>query len=287
MCVSTAASQFSGTILYHGQTRHPEHGRVHVLGYQNTAVNLASGPNAMLLHVPATGMTPANFVDTRQCPRVLRDMVDALAPPTRGWRPMPEDCVAVAGGPPPVQIFDHDIYTVVLATDPTLVPQALEHVPEHRRIRPNTPLFDFYAARYPGHAIIVCCFDNTEARSANPLLMWYRPHDLRHFVLPALDCHTGGVPDLTAHVPTDHWVILGRDNAPTSWGVPVTYTADDSRAGHGRHPDRHGPAAPYLPARVIGTRFTSSMPNGDFTIPFTDVMRGDLGALRRTTAAAA
>lgn len=84
MCVAAAPARFTGTILYHGLRNHAEHGRVHVLGYQNTAQNLAPGPNAMLLHLPAAGMTRANFIDTSRCPRVLRDMVDTLRPVSRG-----------------------------------------------------------------------------------------------------------------------------------------------------------------------------------------------------------
>jgi len=56
MCVSMDQAEFSGTILYAGRLRHPVHGLIHVLGYQNTVVNLAEGPNAMLLHLrPRTG----------------------------------------------------------------------------------------------------------------------------------------------------------------------------------------------------------------------------------------
>ncbi|MGY0232300.1 hypothetical protein [Longispora urticae] len=52
MCVSAGPAEFTGTILYAGRRHHPEHGPIEVLGYQNTAVNLAGGPNAMLPHVP-------------------------------------------------------------------------------------------------------------------------------------------------------------------------------------------------------------------------------------------
>ena len=36
------------------------HGLIHVLGYRNTAVNLADGPNAMLPHVPTAQLTPGS-----------------------------------------------------------------------------------------------------------------------------------------------------------------------------------------------------------------------------------
>ena len=40
MCVSMWPADFTGTILYTGRRRHPEHGWIDVLGYQNTAANL-------------------------------------------------------------------------------------------------------------------------------------------------------------------------------------------------------------------------------------------------------
>lgn len=58
MCISTGEAAFSGTIVYCGRQHHPVHGLIHVLGYQNTAVNLADGPNAMLLHLPTRQLTP-------------------------------------------------------------------------------------------------------------------------------------------------------------------------------------------------------------------------------------
>lgn len=42
------------------------HGLVHVLGYQNTTVNLADGPNAMLLHLPTRQLTARHFLSARR-----------------------------------------------------------------------------------------------------------------------------------------------------------------------------------------------------------------------------
>src|SRR3954471_5585142 len=117
MCVAAALAHFSETILYHGRCRHPDHGDVHVLGYQNVAANYATGPNAMLLHLPGVGMTQDNFVDTSGARQVLRRMADAIMPRSPGYG-MPAPGGAPAGAaPPPVQVFEHDIYTVVLATN--------------------------------------------------------------------------------------------------------------------------------------------------------------------------
>lgn len=62
MCVSTELAQFAGTTIYLGRKNHPAYGQVFVLGYQNRAINLSEGPNAMLLHFSALGMTQKTFL---------------------------------------------------------------------------------------------------------------------------------------------------------------------------------------------------------------------------------
>ncbi|MER6244352.1 hypothetical protein [Streptomyces griseorubiginosus] len=63
---------------------HPVHGLLHVLGYRNTAVNLADGPNAMLPHVPTAQLTPGQFLSAGRTGDVLRRMVDAVEPVAAG-----------------------------------------------------------------------------------------------------------------------------------------------------------------------------------------------------------
>lgn len=266
--MSVDQAEFSGTILYAGRRWHPQHGLVEVLGYQNTAVNLAGGPNAMLLHLPAARMSREHFISTGRSADVLIRMRDAAA------RTQPSAIsagMALMGADAAVEVFDHDIYTVVLASDPTQIPAALHHVPPHKRPPLNPVLFEFYADAFPGYTIALCCFDNTQALRAKPLLMWYPPTDRDRLVLPALDCHTGAVPDLDALVRPDHWVLLATDDAPAGWGEPVSYPADI------RHKLRH-----FLPDTVVGAQFSSGhLRNGDFAITHDDLLRGDLSKIER------
>src|SRR5438132_410397 len=228
MCVSAAPAEFSGTIVYIGRHTHPEYGPVEVLGYQNTVVNLADGPNAMLLHLPATGMSSVNFLDAGETPYILRDLVSS----------------AGGGLPAGVEVFDYDVYTVVLAADPRAIPAALEQVPPAKRPTLAPDLFRFYADTFPGYPVAVCCFDNADARRAAPLLLWYRPIFADRLTAPALDAHSGGPPDPDALVRPDHWVLVGLDEPPAGWRAPVRYR---------REP---GPLAPFLPRRVIGREVT-------------------------------
>ncbi len=269
MCVSTAPAEFTGTILYLGRHTHPEHGPVEVLGYQNTAVNLADGPNAMLLHLPAAGaMTQANFLNTADTPYALRDLVDAVRPPV--WA---QGSGAVAAGEPRgVEVFDHDVYTVVLAADPRDIPAALARVPEHKRPTIGDELFGFYARAFPGYPVAVCCFDNADARRAAPLLLWYEPIFPDRLTAPALDAHSGAPPDPDAVVEADHWVVIGLDDPPEGWGIPVRYRRDP------------GPLKPFLPARVIGREVAGTrLRNGDFVISLADARAGRVDGLARLT----
>ncbi|WP_326675468.1 hypothetical protein [Streptomyces sp. NBC_01237] len=268
MCISVDQAEFSGSTLYAGRLRHPLHGLVHVLGYQNTAVNLADGPNAMLLHLPAYRMGRENFLPAGRSSDVLGRMVDAVRPVAAG---MPSDIAWMSwGAGDEVEVFDHDIYTVLLASDATALPAALARVPSHRRPALNPLLLRFYANHYAGHAIVVCCFDNAEAARAKPLIMWYSPHDPDRLSLPSLDCHTGEPPEFTTEVAVDHWVLFGTDEAPEEWGESVDH---DPRM---RHRLRQ-----FLPDSVMGARFDGSLPNGDFSLTHGDLLAGRLDRIQR------
>ncbi|MEU5122894.1 hypothetical protein [Streptomyces asoensis] len=269
MCISTGEAAFSGTIVYCGRQHHPVHGLIHVLGYQNTAVNLADGPNAMLLHLPARQrLTPGNFVSAGRTGDVLRRMVDAVAPVA-----VATDGIAwMSAEPQSVQVFDHDVYTVLLAADPTAVTAALRRVPPHRRPDLDPELLRFYADHFPDHTIALCCFGNADAQDAKPLLLWYPPLDPDRLTLPALDSHTGAAPDLDAAVSVDHWVLFSTDQAPEGWGEPVDYP------GTMRHSLRA-----FLPATVMGDYYgdEQKLLNGDFTISHQDLLAGDLDRVER------
>ncbi|GAA1096731.1 hypothetical protein GCM10009605_36560 [Nocardiopsis composta] len=268
MCISAAPAAFSETTLYTGRLRHPEHGLVHVLGYQNSAANLADGPNAMLLHIPALSMSRRNFVSVGGHRDLLSRMVEALTPAAAAG-PALMDWMGAAPRSR-VEVFEHGVYTVLLAGNAALIPAELYRVPPEKRPRLDPALLEFYAEHYPEHTFAVCCFDNAEAERAEPLVIRYEPHDPDLLVAPALDAHTGGPPDLDAQVPVDHWVVFGTDEAPDGWGEPVKYP------GGLRHELRD-----LLPAAVTGKRCTGTLPNGDFAITHADLLREDLDAVRR------
>jgi len=174
--------------------------------------------------------------------------------------------------PRPVQVFDHDVYTVLLAADPTMIPAALHQVPPHRRPSLAPGLLQFYADHFPDHTIAVCCFDNADAQQAKPLLLWYAPLDPDQLTVPALDSHTGAAPDLKATVSVDHWVLFSTDQAPSDWGEPVNYSKNM------RHSLRS-----FRPTTVVGRHYDQGqmLLNGDFAISHSDLLTGDLDRITR------
>jgi len=293
MCCSVSPGvpvRFSDTVLYAAEVIGEAAEPVHVLGYQNKVqgrdglLSQAVGwlpfgdlGNAMILPFPALPktMTQANILDTQNCRDILQNMADAVAPrpimhgpsrSQRGWNSTPE--------PPPIQLFKAaGIYTVVLAQDPRDIPSALNQVPRSKRPVLNPALFDAYARWYPNWTIALCCFSNRRARLANPLLWWYQPMHPDRLFLPAVDCHTGDIPNLDAAVDVDHVIAVGSHRMTGGHRV------------HYRDAVPHE-VARYVRPSVIGERFAGSMPNGDFVCQLEDVWQGTLSAARSKPVAA-
>jgi len=168
------------------------------------------------------------------------------------------------------EVFQHDIYTVVLAENATHIPAALENIEPRKRPALNRDLFSFYADLFPDYPVALCCFDNADAAEARPLMLWYRPLEGDRLVLPAIDCHTGAVPDLNADVLTNHWLLFGSDDAADDWGELVTYGKDVRRK-----------LLDFLPPRAMGTHVAKSVPNGDFAIEYDELLLGHLDQIKR------
>ncbi len=286
MCVSVSpgvAVRFSDTVLYAAEVLDRTGQAVHVLGYQNKVQGqvgllsltrgwFARSGNAMILPFPAVPrtMTEANVLDTADCRDILQDIANAMAPPRVEVAPESFSAAALAS---PVQVFEAaGIYTVVLAQDPRDIPAAMQQVPRSKRPVLNPALFDAYARWYPAWTVALCCFNNRRARLANPLLWWYEPMSPDRLFLPAIDGHTGDVPDLNASVAVDHVIAVGSYRM--TGGQRVRY--------RNKLPKQ---VSNYLLPSLIGERFSESLPNGDFVCRLDDVRRGEFDAARVQPAA--
>lgn len=261
MCLSVANAEFRSTILYAGIGTLPvTHQPVHVVGYQNLAINLAEAangeslPNAMLLLLPAKGaFGQNNFLDMRPCRSVLDDMVTALD--NDGMLSLN---VNVGRGTTTAEVFEHDIYTVVVAEHASSIPAALERVPTHKRPTLTAEMYA-YLAKVRDRRIVLCCFDNRDAQRAAPLFAWYEPIWFETLLAPAIDGHDGKAP-AEGDVEVDHRLIFGTSD-PTMHGAKVHYRDPIPEAYR-----------TLLPAVVAGTRVQGRLPNGDFVTLVEDQM---------------
>lgn len=250
MCVSVDKADFSGTTIVLNDIDPNFLGQpTHVMLYQNKRRNLSPGPNAMLLHIdvaPGYPMGPKNFIDSTAFKHVADDMVKAITPTSRGSYDF--------GIAKSVQVIEVGSYTVLLAPDARDLTLALTKVPEHKRPRLNTALFDFYARYFPGRSVALCCFEQS-AEEVEPMMFWWHPRNPAEFVLPALDEHTGNVPVFGQLVDVDHNLIVG--SYKSTGGIEVDYREE-------RNIPREVRA--LLPNRVVGCHVGGKLPNGDFLI---------------------
>jgi hypothetical protein len=294
MCVSLAPATFSSTRLYAGEVS--INGRtLHTLGYQNTvqdsqrvvtpaspapdawakafgdrALPEATG-NAMFLPFPAVPgtMNHLSVVDTSTCPNFLKDMEEQTRPRSRGVM-KGGDALDFSVGMAKAIVFDHDIYTVVLANDPRAIPEALSRVPVDKRPAINKEIFDAYAQWYKQWTFALCCFNNKNKAEAKPLLWAYQPMFADYLFLPALDAHDGKAPNLKAKVDVDHAMFVGSYHN-LNRGTTIRFT-DDAIAPSVR---------PYLQDRVFASFCKTPEINGDFIALLKDVRVGDKVELKR------
>ena len=262
MCMTLAPSRMSGTILYAAETTKNDR-LIHVMGYQNRAENLGSGPNAMLLPIPsALPMGPENAVDMTTAKTVLRDYErEYLAQHTRRTRGTKSFSLG-RDDHDEVQVFDSGSYTVVLASDTKFIHTALGQVPAHKRPKPNPMIFEAYGKLYPGWHIALCCYNGSV--DAEPMVWQYEPLDPSHLWLPALDGHDGKAPNLNAVVERDHTVIVSLVNSPRSKVACDTKFRDTLPVTH-----------QYLfGSSFHGIQAHGRTKNGDVMVPIKDIPSG-------------
>lgn len=265
-CCSTAPARFSQTRGLAAEVERD--GKIyHLLGYQNTAESLvapkpgAPTGNALFLPIPAVAnsMGPKNILDTSSGPNILKDLEMLVLPVSKGRSVRSVDQL-----PNSVQVFSHDIYTIVLASDARDIAKALEKVPASRRPAMNPEIFGSYQKWYPGWTFALCCFDVRKQTEAKPMLWYYQPRDPQHLFFPALDAHDGKPPQLGAMVATDHTLMAASSKMAPRVSANVIYR-DRSMTPQLRA---------WLPTSVIGGVFRQSMKNGDFVMDVREVRQG-------------
>jgi hypothetical protein len=265
MCVTSDLAKLLGTKIYLGQKK-VNRRLLHILGYKADPQNLATGPNALIIHLPAkVKMTETNNLNTKGCSNLLDDMVQAALPKPKGElkRSLGINLSERA------LVYTSGIYTVIQAHSADAVYDALNRVPANKRPNISRELLQYYNQNYNGWTLQLCCFDNKDVAKAEPLMWWYEPMDYSTFILPGVDSHDGGVPNYRYQVERDTYLIFGSDEFSRNIGHKVWYS------------DRKIPSQTqlFLPEKVIVTHIKGSTPNGDYILPTNNLLQGDTSAL--------
>lgn len=262
MCVSFAPADFNGTKIAVHSMELSGVGNIRVLMYQNTAQSKGGVANAMLLHIPTeTHMGPENFIDLTNAPKVLDDMVRTFKPRTRGMDMYSLGAKSIGSA----QVFQSGEYHIVLAENTDQIPEALEEVPIEKRPSVDPALLEFYQDRFGStHKYVLACFNNANTVEPAPIGLWYVPSEAtkEYLVFPALDCHTGGVPDIYKNVATDHWLFASDENMGGR-GTRIQYSRNVPES-----------VAKFLPRYALGEQHRELALNGDFRYKLQDVLGG-------------
>ncbi len=200
-------------------------------------------------------MGEANAIDLSCAKSVVKDIAETVDPPMmdrgEGLRTFGDFDDAKG-----VRVFDSGNYTIVISESPNLIPNALERVRPDRRPAVNGKLFAWYANKYPGYSIVLCCFSGREMQKADPIGFWYKPWSKKFLFAPAVDAHDGEEPRLDSEVEVDHVLAIGGPEGSVGKGSRVYYK------------DRlSSELLTLLPFAVKGAKWDGRWPNADFRIP--------------------
>jgi hypothetical protein len=225
--------------------------------------------NAMLIPIPAVKGTfsAKNLIPLGRNNTVFADYARAITAPedgllsfsTRGSRSFSPDVEVVKG-------FDDGLYDLVIASSAAIIPSVLDSIAADKRPEVNVDLYNKLDLLYPGWSWLLFCFSMADADKAGGALITYTSQYPDLIILPGLDGHSGDVE--TGNVEVDHTLIVGSENFQ-SHAEPV----DGQRNLWTRQNT-------YLPERVIGTKVSRSMPQGDFIFNATEVDNGVFNCLR-------
>lgn len=193
MCITALDAYLADTYVGVWDIDHPTLGYRHVLAYQNTPTNLANTPNCMLLHIPTQNpLVPSCLLDTANDSGFLEQMAESILPP-------PPNAARGIGLSKPNYVVEMGIYHIALINQlsPSAWQEAKRQIPVHKQPTIGEEFIQFYAEQFPSYALVICCFDNRDAKKASPIMLHYVPQFPNTFHFPTLDSH-GKVPKIGA-----------------------------------------------------------------------------------------
>ena len=261
--MSADRAEFDDTTIYAAEVKDTSGEVFHIIGYQNSAKSIEPGPNAMIIPLPAVGdVNRDNVIDTSDFKDVLErygTTVGALGGDgmTKGSRRMTLSYSASRSA----DVFESGSYTVILATDPRQITEALERVPEEKRPSISKNMISFLSDKYDGWPVAVCCFSGSI--KPEPLVWKFKPRFENVLFAPAMDSHTGGPPSFKKKVQRSHKLAFHSYR----WGE------ENNMNVHllGKIPDQH---KWMFSKKIKGALIRNATDNGDFVIPIPSLVDG-------------
>lgn len=257
MCVSTSSGIFTSAHTVGLQL----FGGLHALGYQIDAATF-SGPNSMVLHVPATHIDTVATVSTSDAPDLIKDMAKLAA---KRISPLAKGMSRGIGGGSSYRVQECGIFHVVVADGPDGVMEALRDVPIDRRPSYiSQALLNSYKHAYPDYKLVMACFNNRELGKGQPLLFTYEPLDPMRIFAPGLDEHTGQPPRLGERMERNFRVIFGS-TLPDATGIDLAPMLESY--------DNVAIRSLLGNLKIQGFHIDEIGPNGDFSLPASRLMQ--------------
>lgn len=202
MCVTSNKAHLHGTkvgLLINLLTR------THTLFYQNEMVNLASGPNCMIL--PILGeMLPNGLTDTTVYGKFMEEIVKQTAIQSKN-----ASRSAVSFGGKGITMEKVGKYDIIIAkgAETEDIVAALSMVDENKCPTIPADLLNWYKDFYQNPQLLICCFDNADEERAQPIMVEFTPRVFEKVLLPGADSHDGKVPRIGSPTDRDHTLVLG------------------------------------------------------------------------------
>ncbi len=253
MCVTTLEAELKKTRIGVWDILHPEFGYRHVLAYQNQAQNLADQPNCMLLHIPSKSpLKPECIINTENDVELLLNMEKPFVPVCRAFGAQNH-------------VVEMGVYHIALLNDCSedALEITLMQIPESKRPRIPSDFLDFYSSTFPGFPLVLCCFNNKDAKKASPVMLHFEPKFPDTFMFNTLDCH-GGIPDLDEEIQFHQTIITG------------SYKLKKEGNGFKAFPYQNvsEELLPWLPKYGTAMQVDSVLPNRDLLVGVKGIQEG-------------
>lgn len=268
MCITSSRSTLENTYIGAWDIELPELGYRHVLAYQNRVTNLAEGPNCMLLHIASkSNILPEWLVDTSEHRSFLADLYSYVDPINTSQMWMSRSPKSVN------YVIEQGVYHIAILnkTDNKSVTDTLKLIPKNKLPSIKPKLLSFFQNNFSDFPILLCCFDNKDAKQATPILVHFPPKFPDTLMFNTIDAH-GGFPNINKQIQFHQKIILGSYKKQSKEGS--LYIKVVPEAIEKNNPNLWGTLAPYLPNYIAGIDFLDLQllfPNKDICINLADI----------------